>query len=80
MVWIDALDYPFNKLMQLSFFEPFPGGMHANARSSDYTTNWTGLTRPAWQTYKEEIPLANLQMGRHAGSDRPLARRRRQRA
>ena len=58
VVWIDALDYPFNKLMQLSFFEPYPGGMHPNSRSSDYTTNWIGLTRPAWQHYGEDIPLA----------------------
>ena len=58
VVWIDALDYPFNKLMQLSFFESYPGGMHPNARSSDHTTNWTGLTRPAWKTYHEDIPLA----------------------
>jgi gentisate 1,2-dioxygenase len=44
--------------MQISFFESYPGGMHPNARSSEHTTNWTGLTRPAWKTYHEDIPLA----------------------
>ena len=58
IVWIDALDYPFNKLMQISFFEPYPGGMHPNTRSSDYTTKWVGLTRPTWESYREDIPLA----------------------
>lgn len=57
IVWIDALDYPFNKLMQVSFFEPYPGGMYPNQRSSDYTANWAGLARPAWGSYQEDIPL-----------------------
>ena len=58
VVWIDALDYPFNKLMQVSFFEPYPGGMHPNQRASDYTTKWARLARPTWQRYAEDIPLA----------------------
>ena len=57
IVWIDALDYPFNKLMGLSFFESHPGGRHPNTRSSDYTAGWVGLARPAWDTYREDIPL-----------------------
>lgn len=58
IVWIDALDYPFNKLLRVSFFEPYPGGMHPNTRSSNYTANWVGLTRPSWEGYREDIPLA----------------------
>ena len=57
VVWIDALDYPFNKLMQISFFEPYPGGMHPNTKPLNYTTDWVGLARPTWETYDEDIPL-----------------------
>ncbi len=57
VIWIDALDYPFNKLMQVSFFEPYPGGMFPNDRGTDYTRNWSGLARPTWGSYAEDIPL-----------------------
>ena len=56
VVWIDALDYPFNKLMQVSFFETYPGGRFPNHHSPDYTAKWAGLSRPAWASYAEECP------------------------
>ena len=58
VVWIDALDYPFNKLLQISFAESYPGGAFPNTRPADYTRRWAGLARPAWHTYAEDIPLA----------------------
>jgi gentisate 1,2-dioxygenase len=59
ILWIDALDYPFNKLMQVSFFDHYPGGMHPNTKPLDHTASWVGLARPTWERYDEDIPLVN---------------------
>jgi gentisate 1,2-dioxygenase len=59
IVWIDALDYPFNKLMQVSFFDHYPAGMHPNTKPLGYTADWVALARPTWQSYDEDIPLVN---------------------
>lgn len=56
IVWVDALDYPFNKLMQLSFFQPGGPTAAPEPRPVNYTTNRVGLARPTWLKYPEEIP------------------------
>lgn len=57
IIWIDALDYPFNTLMQLSFFDHGGPGAGPNARPTGFTRNWQGLARPAWESYPEEFPM-----------------------
>lgn len=57
IVWVDALDYPFNKLMGISFFESGEGSNGPKPKPTGFTENWVGLARPAWTKYPEEIPM-----------------------
>lgn len=55
VVWVDALDYPLNKLMQLSFFQPGSGADTEN-RPVGFTSSRVGLVRPTWASYPDDIP------------------------
>jgi gentisate 1,2-dioxygenase len=57
IVWVDCLDYPFNKLMQLSFFDPGKGA-YAESRPVRFTETRLGLARPTWERYPDAIPNA----------------------
>ncbi|MBI3092564.1 MAG: cupin domain-containing protein [Candidatus Tectomicrobia bacterium] len=58
IIWVDALDYPFNQLMQVSFFNAYPEARHPFTKPLGYTANWMGFARPTWETYAEPVPLA----------------------
>lgn len=55
IVWLDTLDYPLQKLLQLSFFEP---GAEAQlpSRPLGFTSHHVGAVRPAWKSYPNDIP------------------------
>jgi gentisate 1,2-dioxygenase len=57
IIWVDALDYPFNQIMQVSFFEPYREAKYPQTKPLGYTSDWVGLARPTWETYCEDIPL-----------------------
>jgi gentisate 1,2-dioxygenase len=56
VVWIDALDYPLNKLLQLSFFQP-GGDVDVPPRPVGFTAHRVGFARPAWMDYPDPIPM-----------------------